>query len=84
VIELYEVEKAYEDNGASNELKKLLEKYALLKKPCSNDEIIERFDVFKCIKRRESGAFDGSGVITPEMFEKWIIGQITTFNRNGK
>lgn len=81
VIELEEVEKAYAHNGASAEVIRLLEKYDLSTKPITS-ETIETFDLMRAVKRRACGTWDGGGVVTEEMFEKWIIGQVNKHNRS--
>lgn len=79
MIELHEVQKAYADNEASAEMIRLLEKYGLNQKPITSDTI-RNFDLMRAVKRRSCGSWDGGGVVTEEMFEKWILSQVDKHN----
>ena len=59
---------------------RLMEKHNISVKPITS-ETVKHFDLMQAVKRRECGTFDGGGVVTVEMFEKWIIGQINAHNR---
>ena len=79
VIELYEVEKAYAHDGAAAEMIRLLDLHELSEKPISASTI-QTFDLMQAVKRRDCGTWDGGGVITPEMFEKWLMGALKKHN----
>lgn len=66
-----------------DEIISLLGKYRLPNRSISKDAM-RHFDLMNAVKRRECGSFDGGGVMTPEMFEKWIIGQLSKFNRSSE
>ena len=78
---MHEVQKAYAENEASAEMIRLLEKYNLNLKPITS-ETIRTFDLMQAVKRRACGTWDGGGVITEDMFEKWLVGQVDKNNRS--
>ena len=45
-------------------------------------ETIRTFDLMQAVKRRACGTWDGGGVITEDMFEKWLVGQVDKNNRS--
>jgi len=59
---------------------RLLEKYGLNDQPITSDTI-RHFDLMQAVKRRSCGTWDGGGVVTEEMFEKWIVGQVDKHNK---
>ena len=50
-------------------------------KPITSDTI-RTFDLMQAVKRRACGTWDGGGVITEDMFEKWLVGQVDKNNRS--
>jgi len=80
VIELYEVEKAYAHDGAAAEMIRLLDVHGLSTQPISASTIAT-FDLMQAVKRRDCGTWDGGGVITPEMFEKWLLAAVKRHNK---